>query len=124
MQISIRTGVPVPAHQLAAKANPEYTKIADQMKAMAIGDSFEVSEKEAATVRYIAKANGISLTSRTLPSGNIGFWKKEFEAPKPRKPRTPKVKADVATEGATAPATAAANAPVEDNSVEVDVTTD
>ena len=101
MQINIRTGVPLPAHQLAAKAKPEYTAMAEQMKAMAVGDSFEVAAKEAVTIRYIAKTHNITLASRTL-GDKVGFWKKEYEAPKPRKPRTPKADTAAAavTEGA------------------------
>ena len=118
MQITIRTGVPLPAHQLAAKAKPEYTAMANQMKAMAVGDSFEVSTKEASTIRYIAKNHNITLASRTLDNGNVGFWKKEYEAPKPRKPRTKKDAAAAETAQAQATGTETAEDGVD---VEVDV---
>ena len=118
MQITIRTGVPLPAHQLAAKAKPEYTAMANQMKAMAVGDSFEVSAKEASTIRYIAKNHDITLASRTLDNGNVGFWKKEYEAPKPRKPRAKKDAAAAETAQAQATGTETAEDGVD---VEVDV---
>ena len=114
MQISIRTGVPIPAHTLAAKANPEYAVLAEKFKAMAVGDSFQVTKKEAATVRYVANKQNITLASRTLGEDLVGFWKEDFKERKTRKPRTPK-----------AVAAPVANAPeVEDDGVDVEVNID
>lgn len=74
MGIQIETGVRIPVYQ--HKVNPRRAEIRDAIKAMQVGDSFEVSGTyEQQTAYEAARVLNVVITVRQLGKGKRRIWR-------------------------------------------------
>lgn len=107
MQLTIESNIAMPTATKLGNPNPEYTALATQLDAMAVGQSFEVTVEDATKVRYVASnVTDVPLASRTdKKAGTTRFWR--IETRPVREKRAPKAVAPAATESAPVADTAA-----------------